>query len=256
MAQVTSAGATLPGPGTSYQVDEHIDPLGIMKQHDSTNTLGLSPAQVAGSALAAMSAALVASWAGTTGTVIGAAVGSVVATTGAATYTWSLRRTGHAVRRTSAQPPQTPLAAQVPEAPTARRSLPWAKVLLAGAAVTAATLGGITTFEALTGQPVSSLNGRGDAGGTSVGSLIGSGDEVTGKASARDQDTDPSETSSESSSGQQTVSPAEPSTDAADPATPVPTTPDDAAEESTLPQTEAAQPSSEPTPASTDPDAR
>ena len=61
--------------------------------------LELSPAQVAGSALAAVSGAFFASWAGTAGTLIGAALGSVIATVGAATYTWSLRRTRDAVRR-------------------------------------------------------------------------------------------------------------------------------------------------------------
>jgi hypothetical protein len=64
--------------------------------------LGLSPAQVVGSALAAMSVAFFASWAGTTGTLIGAAFGSVIATVGAATYTWSLQRTSEAAKRTAA----------------------------------------------------------------------------------------------------------------------------------------------------------
>ncbi|MEO7350359.1 MAG: hypothetical protein ABIR34_12405 [Marmoricola sp.] len=72
-------------------------------------TLGLSPAQIAGSALSAMSAAFVASWAGTTGTLIGAAVGSVVATIGASLYTSSLRRSSEAVRRAAAQVRQTSL---------------------------------------------------------------------------------------------------------------------------------------------------
>src|SRR5689334_14446601 len=71
--------------------------------------IGLSPAQVAGSALAAVSGALLASFAGTTGTIIGTAIGSVVATVGAALYTWSLRRTSAAVRRTAAQVRQTAL---------------------------------------------------------------------------------------------------------------------------------------------------
>ena len=65
--------------------------------------LGLSPAQVLGSALAAVSGAFSASWLGTTGTLIGAAVGSVIATVGAAIYTHSLRRTGQAVKRTAVQ---------------------------------------------------------------------------------------------------------------------------------------------------------
>ena len=49
-----------------------------------------------------MSGAFFVSWAGTAGTLIGAAVGSVIATVGAATYTWSLRRTSEAARRTAA----------------------------------------------------------------------------------------------------------------------------------------------------------
>ncbi len=76
-----------------------------MKQDNHTNdrALGLSTAQVTGSALAAMSGAFFASWLGTTGTLVGAAVGSVVATVGAAIYTHSLRRTGNVVKRTAVQ---------------------------------------------------------------------------------------------------------------------------------------------------------
>ena len=69
---------------------------------EKPRSLGLSPAQVVGSALAAMSVAFFASWAGTAGPMIGAAVGSVIATVGAATYTWSLRRTSEAAKRTAA----------------------------------------------------------------------------------------------------------------------------------------------------------
>ncbi|MCW2867699.1 MAG: hypothetical protein JWR20_1887 [Marmoricola sp.] len=73
--------------------------------------LELSPAQVVGSALAAVSSAFFASWAGTAGTLIGVAVGSVIATVGATTYTWWLRRTQEAVRRRAALVRQTTLAA-------------------------------------------------------------------------------------------------------------------------------------------------
>jgi hypothetical protein len=80
-----------------------------MEHEKHERTLGLSAAQVAGSALAAVSGAFLASFAGTTGTVIGAAIASVVATVGAAIYTWSLRRTTVAVRKTAAQVRQTAL---------------------------------------------------------------------------------------------------------------------------------------------------
>lgn len=65
--------------------------------------LGLSPAQVAGSALAAMSGAFFASFAGVAGTLIGAAAVSVFATVGTATYTWWLRRSSAVVRRTAVE---------------------------------------------------------------------------------------------------------------------------------------------------------
>jgi hypothetical protein len=80
-----------------------------MEHEKDERPLGLSAAQVAGSALAAVSGAILASTAGVTGTVIGAAVASVVATVGAAIYTWSLRRTTVAVRKTAAQVRQAAL---------------------------------------------------------------------------------------------------------------------------------------------------
>ena len=54
----------------------------------------ISAAQVAGSALAAVSAAVVASFLGVGGTVIGAALGSIVASVGGALYSHSFKRAG------------------------------------------------------------------------------------------------------------------------------------------------------------------
>ena len=59
----------------------------------------LSALQVAAGALAAVSAAVIASFFGVAGTVIGAAVASVVSTVGAAVYTESMRRTHAGLRR-------------------------------------------------------------------------------------------------------------------------------------------------------------
>jgi hypothetical protein len=192
-----------------------------MAEEKDERTLGLSPAQVAGSALAAVSGALLASFAGTTGTIIGTAVGSVVATVGAALYTWSLRRTSAAVRRTAAQVRQTALltgplprtVAQgpmrsrdghgpedqladeaIPEEPR-RRSLPWGRTLLASVAVTVVALGGITTFEAITGRPISSLLGGSDSRGTSVGNLVGSDDQSSKHPAPKDNTTPTNEQS-------------------------------------------------------------
>jgi len=173
--------------------------------------LGLSPAQVAGSALAAMSGAFIVSWAGTAGTLIGAAVGSVIATVGAATYTWSLRRTSAAARRTAAAVRQRALVtgavprsfgqgplhedgssrrnelggeAQPPppvdepgadgmEPLPGRFDLPWVKVLIASLAVMVIGMAGVTAVEAVTGKPIASLFGRDVGTGTTVGHVVG-----------------------------------------------------------------------------------
>ena len=157
--------------------------LRIMTKQDPERRLELSPAQVAGSALAAMSGAVFISWAGTAGTLIGAAAGSVIATVGSATYTWSLRRSRDAARRTAERMRQTalvangrprsvaagPLREDQPAADdqhgrgTARPrrwDLPWGKVALASLAVMVAGMAGITAVEAVTGRSVSSYTGR------------------------------------------------------------------------------------------------
>ena len=179
-----------------------------MTQDDDTQDrrLGLSTAQVVGSALAAMSGAVVASLAGTTGTVIGAAVCSVIATVGATMYTESLRRTGSAAKKTAAvvrqrgalitgalprtavddqRPPDAHRAAAAAERETdtaesggehrgeGRWDLPWGKVAIASLAVMVTGLAGITAVEAMTGEPVSSLVGADDGPGTTVGRVVG-----------------------------------------------------------------------------------
>ena len=182
-----------------------------MTDEKTPRKLELSPAQVAGSALAAISGAFFASWAGTTGTIIGAALGSVIATVGAATYTWSLRRTSAVVKRTTAvvrengmqhrrpaalrraprRPPDVRRGRGAREseaaeaestsegAPGWRRSLrglPWGRVAVVAAAVLVAALAAITGFEAITGKPVSAYTGGSQKSGTSLGSLVGIGD--------------------------------------------------------------------------------
>jgi hypothetical protein len=164
--------------------------------------LELSSTQVAGSALAAVSAAFFASWLGTAGTLIGAAVGSIVATVGSATYTWWLRRTSEAVKRTAAQVRETGMGSTVvvpvlrnrragkgdgledevhvdaedADGETSRwaflRNRPWGKVVLVTAGVLLAVLGSITVVEAVIGKPLSALL-RGDKGtGTSLSRTV------------------------------------------------------------------------------------
>lgn len=172
--------------------------------------LGITAPQVAGSALAAVSGAFFASWAGTTGTLIGAAFGSVIATIGSAIYSYSIRRSAQAVRRTAAQVRQANLAgislprtvssgpdrrgdADLPEDATSVlpaqdagdlseeedlpehwwTGLPWARIAAAAAVVLVIAVGSITVFESLTGRTVSSFTGGGDKTGTTLGNVTG-----------------------------------------------------------------------------------
>jgi hypothetical protein len=80
-----------------------------MSEEPEERKLSISTTQVVASALAAMSVAFMTSWLGTAGTIIGACLGSVIATVGTAAYSWSLRRTSTVVKQTAAQVRQTAL---------------------------------------------------------------------------------------------------------------------------------------------------
>ncbi len=201
--------------------------------------LEISPAQIAGSALAAVSSAFFASWAGTTGTLIGVAAGSVIATVGAATYTWWLRRTQEAVRRRAALVRQTTLAANglprtvavgplrrrgdregdatrqdlttvagepVDPSPTdeeplpGRWALPWKKVLLTSVAVMLLALAVITGFEAITGRTVASYTGGNGGSGSTVGNVLGEDSSTKEKQPSEKSTPTPTPTPSPSSS--------------------------------------------------------
>ena len=73
-------------------------------REDPEGFLGLSPAQVIASALAAATSALAASFLGVAGTIVGAVVGSMVATIGSAVYAHSLQRAHSQLRVVRLQP--------------------------------------------------------------------------------------------------------------------------------------------------------
>lgn len=209
--------------------------------------LGITAPQVAGSALAAVSGAFFASWAGTTGTLIGAAFGSVIATIGSAIYSYSIRRSAQAVRRTAAQVRQANLAGiSLPRTvssgpdrsgdPDAREAttalpavgevsddsdeqdlpehwwagLPWVRIAAAAAVVLVIAVGSITVFESLTGRTVSSFTGGGDKTGTTLGNVTGQDSKP--KPSPKPQPTAPPTTpgpSTPASTGTTTPTPTE-----------------------------------------------
>ena len=144
--------------------------------------LGLSPAQVIASALAAATSALAASFLGVAGTIVGAVVGSIVATIGSAVYAHSLRRAHTQLRVVRLQPVtrsasahahavQGPVSEHAPDPepemePSGqpageRRGRRWAALSVGVVGAAALALGGITVAEALMGHPVSDASTSG-----------------------------------------------------------------------------------------------
>jgi len=139
--------------------------------------LGVSAAQISPGALASVTAAVVASYFGVGGTLIGAAITSVVATLGGARYRQSIERAQARVliRRN----PRTGAVTRKIVPPAADQSscqlrLHWISIIAAIILVFALALGSITAVETLARRPVASLLGRveADSGKTSLGVVM------------------------------------------------------------------------------------
>jgi hypothetical protein len=147
--------------------------------------LQLTVTQVAASALAAVTATIAASYLGVAGTVIGAAIASMLTVIGNAVYGHSLARTRDRVRAVVPMP--APLRGGPAHAPTAAgtpststpspervRRQPWTRRQIvtrlgfSAVGVFLALLVGITGLELATGKPISDLLRGKDAQGTSV----------------------------------------------------------------------------------------
>ena len=155
-------------------------------------TFDLSPVQLIATALAAVTATFAASFLGVAGTVLGAALFSVVTAVGKEVFGTSLRRTGTRVAATApvtrvrprvavagtdtdtddtdgthtdSSPPQLPAPAP---SPRLRPASLWKRVALVSVVVFVGVLACVTVVEVFTGRPVSDLV-RGEAGkGTSL----------------------------------------------------------------------------------------
>ncbi len=145
----------------------------------------LSVTQVVAGALAAVSAAVAASFFGVAGTVIGAALVSVVSTVGSALYGASLDRTGERLRRTRHARPtratpdgdtrtrELPAALDPRRAPAPRRRPRWSRVAAYAVAVFAAAMVVVTGVELVGQKPVAALVGGTDtpSSSTTIGEL-------------------------------------------------------------------------------------
>jgi hypothetical protein len=151
----------------------------------------LSAVQISAGALAAVSSAVVASLFGVAGTLVGAALASVISTICATLYSESLKRTNERLRvvrqqlggtRANAAPArsvQQPVTPDLPSHLDPRRSLPrprrrprWTRVAGYAAAVFGLAMGILTGVELIGQQPVSALvGGSTSSGTTTIGTL-------------------------------------------------------------------------------------
>ncbi|WP_030713167.1 hypothetical protein [Streptomyces sp. NRRL S-237] len=149
-----------------------------------TKKLDLSAAQVAGSSLATVAAALLASKMGVYGTILGAGVVSVVATAGGPVIQHLFRRTGDQLRagarpRGRQVPPPRAESKAADTAATGAatgefgeatvhgtRVRGWKRTAVASGAAFAIAIGGLGTYEAMAGTSVSDGGGTLFSGGT------------------------------------------------------------------------------------------
>ena len=156
---------------------------------ESNPRLEINPIQVMASALAAVTSAVLLSTLGTAGTIIGAALGSLIATAGAAIYSYSIRisrervaavqaaaiakvnrkRTGASTRQIEVEEKHGDQGRALWREALAR--LPWKWIAIIAGAVFVIAMIVIISFELITGRSVSTVTGGTDGGGhrTTIG---------------------------------------------------------------------------------------
>ncbi|MBV6701453.1 hypothetical protein [Kitasatospora aureofaciens] len=157
---------------------------------DERKRIDLSVAQVAASALAAVVGAVLASELGVYGSILGAAVVSVGATTGGAVFQHIFRRTGEQLRDAVdrgpgqtvnglRQVPTDPVGPSVissewnePQVVRARRRWTWRTYAAVSGLVFVLAMTPIVAFELATGQPVSATVTGTSGSGTSLGGTV------------------------------------------------------------------------------------
>jgi hypothetical protein len=167
--------------------------------------LGLSGTHTIGSALAAVTSALVGSFLGVAGTLIGAALGSIVATVGAALYARTLssaatvamkkiparRRGGLPADDVDVLAASAPAESDEPRAKRVRRQFTpktWIKVGAVSAAAFVIAMVGVTAVEFGTNRPISSLvSSTSSIDGGATGHTTTLGKALSGTATVPDK---------------------------------------------------------------------
>jgi hypothetical protein len=151
-------------------------------ESESTERIQLSMAQVAASCAAAVSAAVLCSFFGVAGTVIGTAATSLVATIGSAIYSYSLRRTKSRLRQLhqagAASPPVREVVKTAREQGRAMwRMMPTRVIAFGAIAVFIVSIGVVTAIELGIGKSLSAAFGvsHGGGHGNSLGSVFDPG---------------------------------------------------------------------------------
>jgi hypothetical protein len=127
--------------------------------------------------LAAVSAAIVGSFLGVAGTLVGAAVASLIGTVGTEVYARSLNRGYSRLRHTYAGGPvaRDPAPDTAPATTTGAlypgRGPRWKRIALATAAVFVLAMSAVSAVELLAGRSFSSLFGNDSGGGTTISSV-------------------------------------------------------------------------------------
>jgi hypothetical protein len=161
---------------------------------------GIDITKTLGGALAAVCAAVLGSFLGVAGTLIGAALASIIGTIGTEIYTRSLKRGAEKLQTLAPAFVTAPAAVGTPEVaaateddkpsetvPEANRghTIRWKRVALLAAGVFVLTMGALTLVELMAGKSVASMVGHGSSGTTTFSSVTTS----SGKDQQQDRDT-------------------------------------------------------------------
>ena len=138
-------------------------------------SLGVTGPQIFSGALASVTAAVIASYFGIAGTLIGAAITSIVATVGGALYRQSIEQAqARVVLRRNPKTGEVQKEVVAPEESRSKRRLPWGPIIATIVLVFALSLGAVTAVEVAARRPIASLIGRAepDSGRTSLGVAV------------------------------------------------------------------------------------